>query len=148
MEKSTLVGGESLNTHESGSCIGQYCTVHNNSDHHMVKWNQTWDFRIGRIMRICPHKVAHTDPDEINPNTAHDCDGCCNPESQFKDDLEELTKSYINTTGSAGEGMHFHSLDPDTVKLLKDKWLGSYISTIIEPSGITKNTKHRGIDIK
>lgn len=91
MEKATLVGGEELTTHEKGTCRGQYCTIHNNSDHHMVTWKQTWDFKVGRIMRICSHNIAHTDPDEINPNTKHMCDGCCNP---FHADVLELSKHY------------------------------------------------------
>jgi hypothetical protein len=94
MELNILVGGETLNTHESTECVGDYCTIHNNSDHHMVTWKQTWDFRVGRIMRICKHNVAHADPDEINPNREHHCDGCCDPASQFQIDAEELTKDY------------------------------------------------------
>jgi len=27
--------------------------------------------------RECPDGIGHPDPDEINPNKMHGCDGCC-----------------------------------------------------------------------
>jgi hypothetical protein len=27
--------------------------------------------------RTCRHGVGHPDPDDLNPDTIHGCDGCC-----------------------------------------------------------------------
>ena len=74
----TLVGGQRLsNVHDPSKCVGQYCTIHNFSNHHMVDWPQNWRMDRGIMERICPHGIGHPDPDEINYNGAHGCDGCC-----------------------------------------------------------------------
>lgn len=80
----TLVGGQVLvGVHQSDKCFKQYCTIHNFSDHHMVDWPQNWrpGWIGGYMERICPHGIAHPDPDEINIEgiATHGCDGCCNP---------------------------------------------------------------------
>ena len=79
MERNVLVGGEVLLTHPSSACAGQYCTIHNNSNHHMRDWHQHWREDRHIIERICPHGVGHPDPDEINTDKTHGCDGCCIP---------------------------------------------------------------------
>ena len=63
--------------HHPDACMGEFCTVHNRSDHHMRSWPQHWreDTRI--MERICTHGVGHPDPDEINQPYGHGCDGCC-----------------------------------------------------------------------
>jgi len=95
MERNVLVGGTVIKTHDRDQCSGKYCTIHNNSDHHMIKWKQIWDEKNRRIMRICSHNVAHLDPDELpSALKEHFCDGCCSPSSQFDADFEELTKAY------------------------------------------------------
>jgi len=65
------------NVHSEEQCKGQPCTIHNRSDHNMRHFPQHWrsDRRI--MERICPHGVGHPDPDEIDPDTTHGCDGCC-----------------------------------------------------------------------
>jgi len=99
MERNVLVGGTVINTHEIGECSGQYCTIHNRSNHHMSKWKQIWDEPNRRMMRVCSHNVAHLDPDEVSSALReHYCDGCCNPSFQFEDDFNELTKTYILET--------------------------------------------------
>jgi hypothetical protein len=96
MERNVLVGGTVINTHEAGTCLGEFCTIHNHSDHHMTKWKQAWLKAEGYMVRVCPHGESHPDPDEINKNIPqnHGCDGCCKPESQFTDDLKELVREY------------------------------------------------------
>jgi hypothetical protein len=100
MENNILVGGMRLVTHDRGTCKGEYCTIHNFSDHHMVRWNQNWREERGVMERICGHGVGHLDPDEVDGlaklayQKTHGCDGCCNPASQFDKDLKELTKQY------------------------------------------------------
>lgn len=68
---------EVLLTHDESQCDGRACCVHNPSEHHMRTWPQRW--RADRYMmeRICPHNVGHPDPDDLNPNHVHGCDGCC-----------------------------------------------------------------------
>lgn len=63
--------------HNLRSCIGNYCTLHNRSDHHMRHMPQNWREDAGFMERICEHGVGHPDPDEINPKVVHGCDGCC-----------------------------------------------------------------------
>lgn len=82
MERNVLVGGEVLLTHPSSACKGQYCTIHNHSNHHMREWHQHWRSDRHLIERVCPHGVGHPDPDEINKDTTHGCDGCCVPPEQ------------------------------------------------------------------
>ena len=69
------------NVHSSTSCLGEYCTVHKKSDHHMRSFPQHWRSDWGFMERICPHGVGHPDPDEcIDKNNIvwrHGCDGCC-----------------------------------------------------------------------
>ena len=66
-----------LRTHAAGTCLGEFCTIHNPSDHHMKAWPQTWRGDRRLMERICPHGVGHPDPDDLNPDTVHGCDGCC-----------------------------------------------------------------------
>jgi len=75
-----LEGGQVIfNVHPQDNCAGRPCCVHNPSEHHMRAWPQNW--RGDRLLmeRICPHGVGHPDPDDINPDTTHGCDGCCAP---------------------------------------------------------------------
>ena len=73
-----LVGGQVLGgVHSSSLCEGQACAVHHPSDHHMVTWPQNWRGDRGLMERICPHGVGHPDPDCLNPDGVHGCDGCC-----------------------------------------------------------------------
>lgn len=45
----------------------------------MVLWPQHWRGDRHLMERICPHGVGHPDPDDINPDGVHGCDGCCRP---------------------------------------------------------------------
>lgn len=74
----TLVGGERLmGVHPKGLCAGEFCCIHNPSDHHMREWRQHWRSDRHLMERICPHGCGHPDPDDPNPDTVHGCDGCC-----------------------------------------------------------------------
>lgn len=72
-----------MNVHSLDECLGDYCTIHNMSDHHMRSWRQHWRADWGFMERICEHGIGHPDPDEyllsIRPGIAgvHGCDGCC-----------------------------------------------------------------------
>lgn len=69
------------NTHKSGQCKGQACTIHNRSDHSMRSYPQLWRSDRGIMERVCPHGVGHPDPDDIKSKDyyewVHGCDGCC-----------------------------------------------------------------------
>ncbi len=98
----TLVGGQTVtNVHPEEICVGQYCAVHNPSDHHMHNWPQyfrdpqvevfTFGLHPGLMERTCEHGVGHPDPDhmtwyaschtpeETRVEGTHGCDGCCKP---------------------------------------------------------------------
>lgn len=70
-----------LTVHEEGTCAGEYCTIHNRSNHSMRSFPQHWRGDIGIMERRCPHGIGHPDPDEIKEHSGHGCDGCCIGES-------------------------------------------------------------------
>ena len=65
------------NAHPADRCLGENCTLHNRSNHHMREWPQHWREDRMLMERICPHGVGHPDPDEIAIDHTHGCDGCC-----------------------------------------------------------------------
>jgi hypothetical protein len=86
----TLKGGQRITAHGADLCEGDFCCIHNPSDHHMKDWPQFWRSDAGFMERICPHGIGHPDPDdktfllndEIDVEEAkwarvHGCDGCC-----------------------------------------------------------------------
>jgi hypothetical protein len=77
------------NTHPATACNGQWCTIHNRSDHHMRQLPQHWRSDRGIMERICPHGIGHPDPDSPWPNESsnwtHGCDGCCDPDTTQAD---------------------------------------------------------------
>jgi hypothetical protein len=68
--------------HGSDKCSGEYCTIHNRSNHAMRTFPQLWRGDKGIMERICPHGIGHPDPDEIAIDTTHGCDGCCKGEQK------------------------------------------------------------------
>ena len=66
-----------LRVHDSANCEGRACCIHHPSGHHMVTWPQNWRADRRLMERICPHGVGHPDPDDLNPDSTHGCDGCC-----------------------------------------------------------------------
>lgn len=83
------VGVQVLRTHAADKCAGQFCCIHNPSDHHMATWPQNWRGDRGIMERICPCGVGHPDPDGITyiratrgaevawGESVHGCCGCC-----------------------------------------------------------------------
>lgn len=84
-----LNSGQVVTTHDESKCKGQYCCIHNPSDHHMRDWPMHWRDDTGVMERICPCGVGHPDPDDLAYNIkigqdwkgVHGCCGCCNPET-------------------------------------------------------------------
>lgn len=80
LEHSTFV----MHCHEETRCRGDYCTLHNRSNHHMRFFRQQWRPDRGIIERVCNHGIGHPDPDEYRVRVGlddgvHGCDGCCAP---------------------------------------------------------------------
>ena len=72
-----------IHCHEETVCRGDFCTLHNRSNHPMRSWVQHWRGDRGIMERICPdHGVGHPDPDDFNIRTgfkdaSHGCCMCC-----------------------------------------------------------------------
>jgi len=71
-----------LIVHDESNCAGEYCTVHNRSNHSMRAFPQYYRWDNGIMERICTHGIGHPDPDDImlqrKPElNIHGCDGCC-----------------------------------------------------------------------
>jgi hypothetical protein len=74
--------------HAERLCRGRgYCSIHNPSVHHMNDWPYIWRSDETQMERLCPHDVAHPDPDDLKYwveeanapwKAVHECDGCCN----------------------------------------------------------------------
>jgi hypothetical protein len=73
------------NVHPSPACRGEFCVIHNPSEHHMRLWPLVWRDDMGVMERTCPHGVGHPDPDDAallertgrREFTVHGCDMCC-----------------------------------------------------------------------
>lgn len=80
-----LESGQTLvNVHDAGECAGEFCCIHNPSEHSMRGFPRLWRNDWGGMMeRLCPHGIGHPDPDWLagkNPADmfdVHGCDGCC-----------------------------------------------------------------------
>jgi hypothetical protein len=77
LEHSTVV----ITHHDRDACVGEFCTVHNRSNHRMRHFPQHFREDNGLMERICPHGIGHPDPDDpkvVRPEwQVHGCDGCC-----------------------------------------------------------------------
>ena len=82
------LGPVPLRTHLPSECAGEFCCIHNPSQHHMRTWPQNWRSDRRLMERICPHGVGHPDPDDVAYQRRtfgdaakyvdiHGCDGCC-----------------------------------------------------------------------
>jgi len=83
--------------HDMGTCVEEYCTLHNRSNHSMRDFPQHWRGDRGIMERICTHGIGHPDPDEYKiikgmDNGTHGCDGCCHP-SVVVPDLKILNET-------------------------------------------------------
>jgi len=82
------LGKVDLSVHERSRCEGEFCCIHNPSDHPLKEAELNWraDRRI--MERLCECGVGHPDPDDLrfrveqlgeDPEYAgiHGCCGCC-----------------------------------------------------------------------
>lgn len=85
-----LADGTLLQTHPAWSCAGQFCCVHNPSDHPLRDAPLFWLQDTRSMDRLCSHGVRHPDYDDFAFKVrsgfprymlaivgAHSCDGCC-----------------------------------------------------------------------
>lgn len=88
-----LIGGERMpiRTHGRGKCVGEYCTIHKPSTHHLLAdFPQHWS--AGYVARVCPHGVEFVDPDEVRVPKLHIkvCQRCGISQDAFYGTLEAL----------------------------------------------------------
>jgi hypothetical protein len=58
-----------LNVHHPSRCMGEYCTLHNRSNHSKRSWVQHWNSKKRRMERVSPTSGRHyKDPDDPCPN--------------------------------------------------------------------------------
>jgi hypothetical protein len=78
--------GQKILVHNKEDCQGEYCVIHNPSDHHMKDWPTHWRDDRNLMERLCKHGVGHPDPDDLafkerngypDSKGIHGCDGCC-----------------------------------------------------------------------
>lgn len=83
------IGKHDFYVHDRDKCAGEFCCIHNPSDHPLKHAELNWrgDRRI--MERLCSHGVGHPDPDDLtyrlqqgeDPKYAgvHGCcpEGCC-----------------------------------------------------------------------
>ena len=72
------------NVYPPTMCAGQYCVIHNPSNHRMRDWPLHWRNDRGIMERLCIHGIGHPDPDDVayhmrngDDISVHGCDGCC-----------------------------------------------------------------------
>lgn len=80
--------GTIVYTHGEDECSGEFCALHNPSDHPLKDAPMVFRMdRQGLIERTCEHGVGHPDPDSVShfkrngdlEQGVHGCDGCCSP---------------------------------------------------------------------
>ena len=91
LEKYITGTGQQVLVHNRAYCKGEYCCIHNPSDHLMKDWPTHWRQDRGMMERMCECGVGHPDPDDIafkkrmaekyNRDSydtgIHGCCGCC-----------------------------------------------------------------------
>ena len=112
-----------LLAHDSEVCAGEFCTLHNRSDHPMRGFPQQWRWDVALMERVCPHGVGHPDPDDIALTRSdgwaarvHGCDGCCIG-------VKYPTNPYQSDTDSHGSRSTGDTVDPLCLAL---KWPASW----------------------
>lgn len=85
--------GVMVKTHRPDRCKGQFCVIHNPSNHHMRKWPTVIRTdKMYLVERLCDHGVGHPDPDSLayfirvgyDSLGVHGCDGCCRKPEERK----------------------------------------------------------------
>ena len=86
MEEYITGTGQKLKVHTKDKCKGEFCCIHNPSDHIMKDWPTHWRDDRNLMERICECGIGHPDPDDLafkkkrgfpDSKGIHGCDGCC-----------------------------------------------------------------------
>lgn len=93
MEDWTDDFGVRVKVHDTGLCAGEFCTIHNNSDHALCFAPQKWNQYYSAVLRVCVHGIEHLDVDtpenpkavsllmDLDENLDNkcftNCDACC-----------------------------------------------------------------------
>lgn len=78
MKRATLEHSDVvLMAHDPEKCAGEFCTLHNRSNHKLRNVPQLWRPDRGIMERVCFHGVGHPDPDDPTTDRVHGCCGCC-----------------------------------------------------------------------
>jgi hypothetical protein len=65
-ERPVIIGDEELyNVHAVEACMGEWCPIHNPSDHPLSSARLHWRGDRGIFERICEHGIGHVDPDSL-----------------------------------------------------------------------------------
>ena len=114
-------GQRIIGIHSPDDCLGEFCCIHNPSDHPMKDFPTLWrqkseSFEVGPPLmeRTCSHGIGHPDPDHIaavrklrgdaeaDADGVHGCDGCCSRDD-FPKTIEELNQSQKQTQADNNE---------------------------------------------
>lgn len=82
------LGIRTISVHDKGECGGEFCCIHNPSNHPLKDAPLNWRSDKRQMERLCEHGVGHVDPDDtaywetVDPGSSswrgiHGCDGCC-----------------------------------------------------------------------
>jgi len=92
MEKYITGTKQKISVHNKEDCWGQYCVIHNPSNHNMRNWPTHWRDDRQLMERICKCGIGHPDPDDlsfkeslgidIETEAIHGCCGCCTKENK------------------------------------------------------------------
>lgn len=85
--------GQKIKVHDKDKCDGEFCCIHNPSDHIMKDWPTHWRDDRNLMERICECGIGHPDPDDLafkkrngypDSEGVHGCCGHCMGEKFLK----------------------------------------------------------------
>ena len=106
--------GQKIKVHDQSKCKGQFCCIHNPSDHCMKDSPTHWRDDRKLMERICKHGVGHPDPDDLaykernnlpDSSGIHGCDGCCGDTNIEKVKTESVTQPKIDFCPTCGTAL-------------------------------------------
>jgi len=93
MEEYITGTGQKIKVHDKDKCDGEFCCIHNPSDHIMKDWPTHWRDDRFLMERICECGIGHPDPDDLafkkrngypDSEGVHGCCGHCMGEKFLK----------------------------------------------------------------
>jgi hypothetical protein len=108
MEQTEMPDGRVLTHHNGNVCFGQYCPLHNPSDHSLREYPLDWDAKAGVMVRVLPDGGTEIDPDEYRLHSpekylyrnAAKCKGCLEIlESTYRHDFVSCSCGNLSVDG-------------------------------------------------